>query len=313
MALIKSVALGIFVLALVIRGGLARGGDAPVKTSSIRGIVKDRQGKPLSWVQVWCDEGHRSAQETGADGSFRFEGVAVVPCTVTATLLGTPTSGPSPDVKKLVTPSEDELILVVDRGAELVVRVEGTRFPGAETTQPLGVPTSETGGVRVRLSGAGFFTSESMSFGSTRLYVKTAKGWDAWFPAVDDGALAFRRLPVAVPWTLFIAWSESTKGTYLGAGEALKAGIQTVALEPGKPIVGTAKLPPPPRVWAGPPRDTVRAVRGPVVVPGWVDDRLGTFGFPPLPAGLWSVTLTSGGEQAVVNAEAGATLSLEPK
>ena len=284
-----------------------------IQLVSLHGIVRDTVGRPLSWVQIWCDEGRRRAQQTGSDGRFRFDDVRVAPCTVTATLLGTPESGPKPDVTKKLTPDGTELTLVVDRGAELRVTVEGTRFPGAETTKPTGEVDVSAGGARLRSSGGGFFTSQSMSYGATSLHLETKEGRLAYSAAVDNGVLAFRRVHAGSLWTLFIAWSESTKGTYFGSGTSLVPGATSVTLEPGRAITGTAKLPLPPSMWAGPPRDTVMARRGPVSVDGWVDARSGTFGFSPLPSGPWTVTLRSGGKQATVEVEAGSTVALDPK
>jgi len=294
--------------------GSAAAGDPPptANRASVRGVVVDREGKPLSWVQVWCSAGG-PAQETGADGRFAFVDLPLEQVEVSASLIGVPSSGPKPDVLSKATPGDKDLVLVVDRGAELVVSVEGTRFPGAETTTPLEGLTSESGPGRIKLSGTGFFTSQSMSFGPTRLYVETKQGWSAWYPAVADGSLAFRRIPISSPWQLFVAWSESTQGTCLVAGEALKPGAMTVTLERGKPISGVASLPPPPSMWAGPPRDRVEARRGPVVVPGEVDWWTGQFALPPLPEGTWTVTLRSSRRVATVDAAAGSTLTLEPK
>lgn len=289
----------------------------------MRGVVRDRQGKPLSFVQVWCDGSREYAQETGDDGRFAFEKVALGPCTVTATLLGTPRlprppqCGPLPDVSRKVTPGDEDVVLVVDRGVEVVFRAPGVRFPAKDTVEAGDEVTVEEGGMRLRMKGVTVVTSPAMAHTATRLYVETAKGPLEYFAAVQDGELAFRRVNVGTPWQLFVAWTEVTKGTHFGRGDKLEAGLHVIALETGKRITGMAKLPPPPSGMRGHHRDRVVARRGLATVPGQLDwssaDPSGRFQLPPLPAGPWIVSVFAGSKEATAAAEAGDILTLEPR
>jgi hypothetical protein len=305
-------------LSLALAVSVAAAAEEPSKPPKgyVRGVVRDRGGKPLSFVQVWCTTTRGFAQETRDDGAFAFDDLPATACTVEATLLGTPDEKRHPEAKKTVVPNVADLVLVVDRGAEVVIRAPGLRFPAEVPAPP--IPEGEV----VRdLGDGGTVTTQglpltaappSISHGATRLHLETAAGWVEYFAAVQDGDIAFRRVQPHKAWRLYVAWHPQTKGTYYGSGERLSPGVRLVTLEPGKPITGTAKVPPPPDRWSGPPRDHVHARRGPVDVPGWIE-RDGTFRLPPLPAGPWTVSVHSGRRVAAVEAEPGATLTLEPK
>jgi hypothetical protein len=292
------VGLQILVLALATGPGSASP-PRPAKLGTVRGVVKDREGKPLSYVQVRCDAKPGRSFETGDDGRFAFDEVPLRPCELRAWLLGTPREGPDPDVKKTVHPGPYDCSLIVDRGPEVIVHVTGVKFDS-------GVPRGETSPFPV-------FAGPSLR--DTKLWVETRTNaqWTSFSPAVQHGDLAFRRVTPGSPWVLHLAWTEHTQGTYFGSGEHLKTGEMVVTLEHGKPITGTAVLPPPPEFWAGPPRDRVLARRGPVTVEGSIDAGTRTFSLPPLPSGSWRVSVRSSRREAARDAEAGSTLHLEPK
>jgi hypothetical protein len=242
------------------------------------------------------------AEESGEGGRFIVRTRYAGPMWVTATLLGVPRAKPGVDEAKVAVPADGkEVVIVVDRGNELLVAPAEGQFV---RTHP---------GLDVGL-----------------LEAEGPQGRETYDAAVDQGRAAFRRIPEGVPWTLWIPWSESTKGTLYESGASLRAGQRTVTLEPGRRIRGHVKCDFDPRGYThgGPPRQWVRAFRGPAEVHAWfnaggpLDNTglpLGDFEFRhPLASGTWRIVVyaidrTRGACEAAVDVEAGAPpLVIEP-
>jgi hypothetical protein len=270
---------------------------APVQTKTVRGVVRDREKRPLAGVQVHCDK-VRGRVETGDDGVFEFEEVPIGQFRLKAYLLGVPGEVPGPDVQRSTSTSAKSFDLTVDRGEEVVFRAAGVTYPSRGSATPRG-PIAIFGGAGLRDSALWIET-------------ETRGRWARWHEIPQNGALAFRRVLPRRPWFLYVAATETT-GTCFISGERLPTGEVAVELEAGLPIKGTVHPLPPitRRVSTGPAREYVVARRGPVTV--WTDLSPfdGRFSTPALPAGAWRVTAVCGGLEGTIEAPAGADLDLE--
>lgn len=286
-------------LVLVLLSPSLRAGE-PLGTGVIRGVVVDQQGRPVSWVQVKCDTVRTFSFETGDDGRFEIQDVPLRRCRVTAVLVGVTGAGQKPDATCWAMPGGEDVALVVDVGAELVVHADGVRFPADDVIA--GDLDIREGGAHLSTRGFNPVISPSMSYTDTSVYCKVGRTWQGSWCVVRDGDLVFRRVTLGVPWILYVEWNERTNGTCYREGDSLEPGPLRIELEPGTHIEGTVTFAPSLRQEAsrfrsGPRRQTAEAIRGPLRIRGYAqepdDDGVSRFVLSYLPSGSWEVSYRS--------------------
>jgi hypothetical protein len=281
-------------------GAIARAGraDPPVaspRDQTLRGVVRDRQGRGIAGVSltVRFPVEHYAVAVTDDDGQFLVSGLPSGSVTVEAYLSGAPHDKPGYDLVTTAMSGSDSITLTIDRGAELLVACSTGLLPSDTHHSP------------------------------AQLVLQTRSGPRECYAAIDHGKAAFRRIPIGVPWTLWFPWSETTKGTYYESGLKLESGERTVTLEPGKAIRGHVKVDPDrkPALRSSVRWERALAQRGPITAEGTID-RAGNVEFPLLASGTWRVMVYvdgKDGDRATTDVEAGGPpfelvpTSLDPK
>jgi protocatechuate 3,4-dioxygenase beta subunit len=109
---------------------------------TVSGVVKDGTGKPVARALVqWSTEkigGGGNASQTGEDGRFKLEGLEAGDVYLRAQLgWGSPSAPGQPEPERLrVQAGASDVVLVVDVGLELVVRIENWPADGPGWHQP---------------------------------------------------------------------------------------------------------------------------------------------------------------------------------
>jgi hypothetical protein len=100
---------------------------------SVRGRVQDGQGRPIASAQVQSrsDSGWGSAAQTGADGTFQIAGRPRGPVVLRAVAPGVDGHLP-PGPELTVQAGTDGVVLTVDPGVSLVVRVTNPEVRGSD-------------------------------------------------------------------------------------------------------------------------------------------------------------------------------------
>jgi hypothetical protein len=274
-------AVVVLVVGAIPRAGLADPPVASPRDQTLRGVVRDRQGRGLAGVSITVrfPVGDYAVGKSDDDGQFLVSGLPSGSVTVEAYLSGAPHDKPGYDLVTTVTSGSDPVTLTIDRGAELLVACGTGLLPSDTTRSP------------------------------AHLVLETRAGPRECYAAIDHGKAAFRRIPIGVAWTLWFPWSETTKGTCYETGSKLEAGERSVTLEPGKAIRGHVKVDPnrQPALRSSVRWERALAQRGPITAEGTID-RAGNVEFPLLASGTWRITVYVDGKDggsAATDVEAG--------
>jgi hypothetical protein len=258
--------VGLLAMGAAVHTAAAEPADPQPEARVVRGTVRDKEGRGLAWVGIYCeDDPTRDFGTTvsGAGGRFEIQVPLEAEFTLSAMLWGVPIGAAKYDAQVRVRRQTGDLSLVVDRGLELRLRRENGAFQ-CEKGRDLAV-----------------------------LVVDTLKGPQRFEAALDEGKAAFRRIPRGRPWTLWIPWNSLTKGTLYETGPTLVDGERAVSLEPGK-SVSARVMADPARYDAPYPPGSIRwerafATRGPIEEEGGINQD-GTLDFYPLASGIWKIT-----------------------
>lgn len=260
-------ALVVGLVTLLAGARLSRGADGPTLSWPVALRAVDQAGLPLDDVEfTLIAPGRRFL----ASRWVRTGGVLVV---------ADVTESPLTLIARMqFVPSEDA-------GATRTVEIVG-RAP-AETRVTFDVEPRLL--VRVRRPSGELLQLSGDLTGKIHTLWSSAFPTQFWGGAVADGGISFRRVVRGKPWTLFLRWTEQLGGTLFLSGDALKPGSIVAQLEEGWPITGRirADIYRPSKRWeTGVARIT--ALRGAEVVAGDLDYD-GTFRFPRLPSGPWTI------------------------